>query len=65
VNPAGARILNVSIQPKPKKTIVSRIATESIKKPDSRYSNPIPEDPSQRLIDAALMQSKFHNFSGP
>jgi hypothetical protein len=65
VNPAGARIQKVSIQPKPKKTIVSIIDMKNINNGASRYSNPIPEDPSQSPIDAALMQSKFHNFSGP
>lgn len=65
MNPAGARIQKVSIQPKPKKIIVSIIAMKNIKNGASRYSNPMPEEPSQSPIVAELTQRKFHNFSGP
>jgi hypothetical protein len=55
----------VSIQPKPKKIIVSIIAMKNIKNGASTYSSPMPEEPSQSPIVAELTQRKFHNFSGP
>ena len=61
VKPAGARILKVSIQPKPKKTIVSIIATQSMNKPARKYSKPsfyvVPlHNESQALNDKSIFQ---------